>query len=171
MWTAGVLRAIYPSPWPKHDGPLEGLCHATYDSVAGIMESGNHQRPMAVIYIYAMKIMFNWRPLAFWLYNYILVNDSYPVRWPMAIWQEPPWTKIASGKSDQSQRFRTEGANLGISQPPKKNKKQITGMIEMMQRISVLIFFQGSEVMTKKMILIIQPDVWTLRNQNPSTLD
>ena len=77
----------------------------------------------------------------------------------MAIWQEPPWTKIASGKSDQSQRFRTEGANLGISQPPKKNKKQITGMIEMMQRISVLFFFQGSEVMTKTMILIIQPDV------------
>ena len=43
--------------------------------------------------------------------------------------------------------------------PQKKNKKQITGMIEMMQRISVLFFFQGSEVMTKKMILIIQPDV------------
>ena len=76
-----------------------------------------------LLYIYAMKIMFNWRTMAFWLYNYILVNDSYPVRWPMAIWQEPPWTKIASGKSDQSQRFRTEGANLGISQPPKKKQK------------------------------------------------
>ena len=144
------------------------VIYATYDCVAGIMESGNHQRPW-LLYIYMPLIMFNWRTMAFWLYNYILVNDSYPVRWPMAIWQEPPWTKIAwkiRSIPEISDRGRQSG---NISTPPKK--KQITGMIEMMQRISVLFFFQGSEVMTKKMTLIIQPDVWTLRNLTPSTLD
>ena len=73
-------------------------------------------------YIYMPLIMFNWRTMAFWLYNYILVNDSYPVRWPMAIWQEPPWTKIAwkiRSIPEISDRGRQSG---NISTRTKKNK-------------------------------------------------
>jgi hypothetical protein len=53
------------------------------------------------------------------------------------------------GKSDQSLRFRTEGANLGISQPEQKKTNHWDDRNDA-EDFCFIFLFQGSEVMTKK---------------------